>query len=113
MTSDREPPSNAGARTAPAARGAKLHCKGVWKLFGPGAESFLAEQSRPPGAEEVARAGLIGAVCNASLEVGEGEIFVIMGLSGSGKSTIVRCLSRLIEPTAGEILFDGDRKSVV
>jgi hypothetical protein len=42
------------------------------------------------------------------LEVREGEIFVIMGLSGSGKSTLVRCLSRLIEPTAGEILFNGE-----
>src|SRR3546814_15880688 len=30
-----------------------------------------------------------------------------MGLSGSGKSTRVRCLSRLIQPTAGEILFEG------
>src|SRR5690606_2679017 len=35
------------------------------------------------------------------------EVFVIMGLSGSGKSTIVRMLNRLIEPTAGEILVDG------
>ena len=29
-----------------------------------------------------------------------------MGLSGSGKSTIVRCMSRLIEPTAGQVLFE-------
>ncbi|WP_255334930.1 glycine betaine/L-proline ABC transporter ATP-binding protein [Methanosarcina sp. KYL-1] len=42
-----------------------------------------------------------------NFEVYDGEIFVIMGLSGSGKSTLLRCLNRLIEPTAGEILIDG------
>ncbi len=52
-------------------------------------------------------AGLIGAVRGVNIEIHEGEIFIIMGLSGSGKSTVVRCLSRLIEPTCGEILFDG------
>jgi len=31
-----------------------------------------------------------------------------MGLSGSGKSTMVRCLSRLVEPTHGEVLLDGE-----
>ena len=59
-------------------------------------------------AAELARAGLIGAVRDASLEIRTGEIFVIMGLSGSGKSTLVRCMSRLVEPTAGRILFENE-----
>ena len=58
--------------------------------------------------EAVARAGLLAAVADADLEIGLGEIFVIMGLSGSGKSTLLRCMSRLIEPTGGEILLDGE-----
>ena len=92
---------------------AKLTCRNVWKLFGEGAESFLGslqsaagDAAERTGDEALAAAGLIGAVRDASLEVGEGEIFVIMGLSGSGKSTLVRCMSRLIEPTSGEILFE-------
>ncbi len=84
----------------------KLACRNVWKLFGEGAESLLAARPHPELTEIHAR-GLIGAVRDANIEIREGEIFVIMGLSGSGKSTLVRCLSRLIEPTAGEILFDG------
>src|SRR5690606_2033681 len=46
-------------------------------------------------------------VQDTSFTVGQGEVFVVMGLSGSGKSTLVRMLNRLIEPTAGEILLDG------
>jgi len=90
-----------------AERAEKLVCNGVWKLFGAGADGLLRRAGGSPSAEEIAGAGLIGAVRDASLKVLEGEIFVIMGLSGSGKSTLVRCMSRLIEPTAGEILFDG------
>ena len=44
---------------------------------------------------------------DVSLSVEAGETFVVMGLSGSGKSTLIRCLNRLIEPTAGQILVDG------
>ncbi|NEX15220.1 MAG: proline/glycine betaine ABC transporter ATP-binding protein ProV [Halochromatium sp.] len=46
-------------------------------------------------------------VCDAGFSIYEGEIFVVMGLSGSGKSTMVRLLNRLIEPSAGKVLVDG------
>ena len=48
------------------------------------------------------------AVRDVSFDVQDGEIFVVMGLSGSGKSTLIRCLSRLVDPTAGNILVNGD-----
>lgn len=85
----------------------KLSCRNVWKLFGSDPGAFLMRHEYRPDNAAIAEAGLIGAVCDASIEVREGEIFVIMGLSGSGKSTLVRCLSRLIEPTDGEVIFEG------
>lgn len=47
------------------------------------------------------------AVDHVSFDVEPGEIFVLMGLSGSGKSTLVRMINRLIEPTSGEVHYDG------
>ncbi len=41
------------------------------------------------------------------LDIGAGEFVVIIGLSGAGKSTFIRCINRLIDPTDGRILFDG------
>jgi len=84
----------------------KLSCRRLWKLFGPGADQLLRTNENPD-LRSLADAGLIGAVRNVNIDIHEGEIFIIMGLSGSGKSTVVRCLSRLIEPSAGEILFEG------
>lgn len=86
----------------------KLVCRNVWKVFGSGAREFLDKEGAAAGPEELSRNGLVGAVRAVDLEVRTGEIFIIMGLSGSGKSTLVRCLSRLVEPTAGEILFNGE-----
>ncbi|MBT3707670.1 MAG: betaine/proline/choline family ABC transporter ATP-binding protein, partial [Proteobacteria bacterium] len=57
--------------------------------------------------EELLARGWTAAVRDASFDVARGEVFVIMGLSGSGKSTVVRCLSRLIEPTSGEVNVEG------
>ena len=86
----------------------KLVCRNVWKVFGSGVDDFRTLAGPTPTLETLGKAGLVGAVRDVNLEVGTGEIFVIMGLSGSGKSTLVRCLSRLVEPTAGEILFNGE-----
>lgn len=47
------------------------------------------------------------AVNKASFHVSDGEIFVVMGLSGSGKSSLIRCLNMLNIPTAGEVFVDG------
>ena len=84
--------------------------RNLWKVFGPKAGEV-------PGSRELSRlsrkdlkkkTGCVAAICDLSFEVAPGEVFVVMGLSGSGKSTLVRCLTRLIEPTAGEILFQGE-----
>jgi ABC-type glutathione transport system ATPase component len=47
------------------------------------------------------------AVNSVDLSVRTGEIFGVVGESGSGKSTLARMLLRLIEPTSGDVIFDG------
>lgn len=46
-------------------------------------------------------------VDNVSLRIDEGEVFGIVGYSGAGKSSLLRCLNLLEKPTAGEVLVDG------
>lgn len=98
----------------------KLVVKGLYKIFGSNPKRGLKLLQEGCSKEQIFReTGLTVGINNANFEVKEGEIFVIMGLSGSGKSTVVRCLNRLVEPTAGEILLDGrnilemDRKELL
>ena len=44
---------------------------------------------------------------NIDLTVHQGELLALLGQSGSGKSTILRCLTGLVEPTSGRVLSDG------
>ena len=46
------------------------------------------------------------ALTNISFSVEEGEFVTIIGSSGSGKSTILRCINRLVDTTQGKIIFD-------
>ena len=53
------------------------------------------------------------ALDNINLSIEEGEIFGVIGLSGAGKSTFVRCLNLLEKPTSGKVLIDGDELSTL
>jgi len=96
-------PAN-GAADAPT-----ISVHGLWKVFGPAEHKVIgtpdADLTR---AELLAKTRSTVGVRDVSFDVSPGEVFVVMGLSGSGKSTLVRCLTRLIEPTAGEVLVDGE-----
>jgi len=47
------------------------------------------------------------ALDNVSFTVPDGEFLVVIGLSGAGKSTLLRCINRLVDPTEGQIIWNG------
>ena len=86
----------------------KISCKNIWKLYGEAPEKFLKNTNNNPTTEEIKKNNYIPAVRDASIDVNTGEILVIMGLSGSGKSTIIRMIGGFVKPSSGQIIFEDN-----
>ena len=82
-----------------------IRLQGVWKIFGMRVEEAMQAitQEGLTKAQTLEQFGCVVGIANCSFEVPRGEVFCVMGLSGSGKSTMVRHINRLIEPTSGHI----------
>ncbi|GAB5375603.1 MAG: glycine betaine/L-proline ABC transporter ATP-binding protein [Acuticoccus sp.] len=88
---------------------ALIEVKNVTKIFGPNPKAALKRYREGLSKEELlAETGHTLGLADVSLSITKGEIFVVMGLSGSGKSTMIRHFNRLIDPTDGQILVNGD-----
>jgi len=86
-----------------------ISIRNLYKVFGSAPEKAMEYVSKGMGKEELfAQHGHVLGLRDINVDMQEGEITVIMGLSGSGKSTLVRHINRLIDPTAGEVLIQGD-----
>lgn len=92
----------------PTESGIAVRANGIWKVFGRNPERVLEPKFRDLPKNELQRkTGCVVGLRDVNLEVKTGELFVLMGLSGSGKSTMIRTLLRLVEPTAGTLHVDG------
>ena len=82
--------------------------RNVVKIYGKNKAEATKMMTEGLDKDEVYRkTGAAVALWDVSFKVRRKEIFVIIGLSGSGKSTIIRCFNQLLKPTSGTILFEG------
>jgi glycine betaine/proline transport system ATP-binding protein len=86
-----------------------VEVEGLYKIFGHQAKERALPMLKEghSKADILEKTGCTVGINNASFSVRKQEIFVIMGLSGSGKSTVIRCVNRLIPATAGQINVSG------
>lgn len=87
----------------------KISIQHLYKIFGDDPETAIEHVRAGTGKADLLEqyAHVLG-LQDINVDIVAGKITVIMGLSGSGKSTLIRHLNRLIEPTAGEVIVDGE-----
>jgi len=78
------------------------------KAYGLSGRAATTALAAPDPAAAVAEAGGFLGANDVSFQISTGEMFVVMGLSGSGKSTVLRMINRLNDPSAGQMLIDGE-----
>ena len=86
-----------------------IRLESVYKIFGPQPHGRAFDLARAGvGKDEVLRqSGHVIGIRDVNFSVSRGEIFVVMGLSGSGKSTALRTVNKLFEATGGHVWVDG------
>lgn len=85
-----------------------IEIRNLYKIFGPDGASYVDAVRNGLGKAELnEKHGHVLGLQNINVSMPAGGITVVMGLSGSGKSTLIRHINRLIEPTSGEVLYDG------
>ncbi|WP_117192666.1 quaternary amine ABC transporter ATP-binding protein [Rhizobium terrae] len=85
-----------------------IEIRNLYKIFGPRGRDYVESvKAGMTKAELNEKHGHVLGLKDISISMPAGGITVVMGLSGSGKSTLIRHINRLIEPTIGEVVYDG------
>ncbi|WP_245410657.1 quaternary amine ABC transporter ATP-binding protein [Notoacmeibacter marinus] len=96
---------------APASTGGevKVSIRNLYKIFGDNPQAHIDNVRNGMGKTELLEkhAHVLG-LQDINVDIPARKLQVIMGLSGSGKSTLIRHINRLIDPTAGEVIVDGE-----
>ena len=92
------------------AMGEEIIClDNVYKIFGPqpNGRAFDLTESGMHKDDVQRQSGHVVGLADVNFSVAKGEIFVVMGLSGSGKSTAIRTVNKLHTITHGSVMVDG------
>ncbi|SOC82493.1 glycine betaine/proline transport system ATP-binding protein [Ensifer adhaerens] len=85
-----------------------IDIRNLYKIFGARGKDYVKAVADGMSKTELnAEHGHVLGLKDINITIPGGQITVIMGLSGSGKSTLIRHINRLIDPTSGEIIYDG------